>query len=88
MASTLGHFVIPQRVFLAELPSINKKCHQNHFLGVLEITGCRLHDIQYHIALVTYISHILVDRRRPAFALSVIYYAGKMLDEAYQLFAS
>ena len=31
-----------QRVFLAWMPSINKKCHQNHFLGVLEITGCRL----------------------------------------------
>ena len=24
------------------MPSINKKCHQNHFLGVLEIIGCRL----------------------------------------------
>ena len=42
MASTLGYFVIPQRVFLAWMPSINKKCHQNHFLGVLEIIGCRL----------------------------------------------
>ena len=42
MACTLGHFVIPKRVFLAWMPSINKKCHQNHFLRVLEITGCRL----------------------------------------------
>ena len=42
MASTLEHFAIPQRIFLAWMPSINKKCHQNHFLGVLEIIGCRL----------------------------------------------
>ena len=24
------------------MPSINKKCHQNHFLGLVEITGGRL----------------------------------------------
>ena len=43
MSSTLGHFVIPQRIFLAWMPSINKKCHQNHFLGVVEITGGKLY---------------------------------------------
>ena len=49
MASTLGLFVIPQRIFLAWMPSINKKCHQNHFLGVLEIIGCRLFQVQNYL---------------------------------------
>ena len=26
------------------MPRINQKCHQNHFLGVLGIIGCRLLD--------------------------------------------
>ena len=42
MSSTLGHFVIPQRIFLALMPSINKKCHQNHFQWLVEITGGKL----------------------------------------------
>ena len=39
----MGHFVLPQRIFLALMPSINKKCHQSHFLGGVEITGGKLH---------------------------------------------
>ena len=34
------------KIFLAWMPSIYKKCHQKHFLGVLEIIGCRLSTIK------------------------------------------
>ena len=37
VASTLVQFVISQRTFLAWMPSINKKCHQNEFLSIVQI---------------------------------------------------
>ena len=37
VASTLAQFVISQRTFLAWMPSINKKCHQNVFLSIVQI---------------------------------------------------
>ena len=37
VASTLAHFVISHRTILAWMPSINKKCHQNVFLSIVQI---------------------------------------------------
>ena len=36
------HPKVPQGIFLAWMPSINKECHQNHLLGVTELIGGRL----------------------------------------------
>ena len=40
-----GFFVIPQRTFLAWMPSINKKCHQNFFLEAVEIIAGSLYSL-------------------------------------------
>ena len=37
VASTLAQFVISQRIFLAWMPSVKKKCHQNEFLNIVQI---------------------------------------------------
>ena len=37
VASTLTQFALSQRTFLAWMPSINKKCHQNEFLSIVQI---------------------------------------------------
>ena len=66
MSSTLGHFVIPQRIFLAWMPSINKKCHQNHFLGLVEITGGKLRKTMSKMKQsITYLSSTSILLRYP-----------------------
>ena len=60
VASTLAQFVISQRTFLAWMPSINKKCHQNVFLGIVQIMPSWLLGSFLGIIVV---NHILISPR-------------------------